>query len=351
MEYPVAIVGAGPYGISLANHLHTQGTPFILFGKPMDLWRNHTFDSMTLRSDYATSEISHPRRKYSYENFCQYQGTNISDMKGQLPVRVFREYINWCFDQFRFAIEPQMIHGISKTQGGFSLQTESGSRLTAKRVVIASGIAHHLYVPDFGENHQAIIHSYHVQEIQKIKNRKVLVIGAGQSAAESIAVLKENDNEVDWYTKTDPKYFSEPLNIPKWLFDQIIRLPGIFRGIHPTIIQRTLGLFSATTITPNFQSLLQTVVHHQIQPSFRKYDIIISATGYHYDLQDIPFISEPVRSKIRQRQNYPILSRHFESSLRGLYFMGAIAEPFFGPSMKFMIGSRYSSAVVARALA
>jgi len=62
MEYPVAIVGAGPNGISLANHLNTQGTSFIIFGKPMDLWRNHTFDSMTLRSDYATSEISHPRR-------------------------------------------------------------------------------------------------------------------------------------------------------------------------------------------------------------------------------------------------------------------------------------------------
>ena len=34
----VAIVGAGPYGLSLATHLKAEGVPFRIFGRPMQFW-------------------------------------------------------------------------------------------------------------------------------------------------------------------------------------------------------------------------------------------------------------------------------------------------------------------------
>ena len=37
----VAIVGAGPYGLSVAAHLKNKGISFRIFGRPMDSWLNH----------------------------------------------------------------------------------------------------------------------------------------------------------------------------------------------------------------------------------------------------------------------------------------------------------------------
>ena len=45
----VAIIGTGPYGLSVAAHLRDTGVKFRIFGKPMDLWRNHMPKSMMLK--------------------------------------------------------------------------------------------------------------------------------------------------------------------------------------------------------------------------------------------------------------------------------------------------------------
>src|SRR6185312_16558536 len=37
----VAIIGAGPYGLSLAAHLAASKVSFRVFGRPMELWRHH----------------------------------------------------------------------------------------------------------------------------------------------------------------------------------------------------------------------------------------------------------------------------------------------------------------------
>jgi len=347
-DFPVAIIGAGPYGLALANYLTASGIPFIILGKPMELWRNHTFDSMNLRSDYATSEIEHPNHKYRFERFCIESGVLITDLAGQLSVSIFRQYIDWCFAQFSFAVKQQYVSSISTSAKGYQIETDQAESFTAQNVVLATGIAHHLHTPTAFRSHTGIVHSYHTREIQSLRDRKVLVVGSGQSAAESIAVLLDNNNQVEWYTRTDPVYFSEPLNLPKWLFNQIVRLPRFIRSLNPALIQRSLSLFSATTITPNLKSRVTTIPHHKNLPDLGSYDTIVTATGFRYSLSDLPFLSKSIKSGIRQRFNYPVVSKRFESSMPGLYFSGAITEPFFGPPMKFMIGARYSAAVLAR---
>jgi len=349
-DFPVAIIGAGPYGLALANYLSASGTPFIILGKPMELWRNHTFDSMNLRSDYATSEIGHPNHKFRFELFCAESGLPMADLIGQLPVSIFRKYIDWCFAQFPFSVQQQYVASISTTAKGYQIETDQAESFTAQNIVLATGIAHHLYIPASFRSHPGIVHSYHTQEIQSLRDQKVLVVGSGQSAAESIAVLLDNNNQVEWYTRTAPVYFSEPLNLPKWLFNQIVRLPHFFRSLNPALIQKSLSLFSATTITPNFKSKLENITHHNTLPGLESYDSVVAATGYRYSLGDLPFLSKSIKTGIRQRFNYPLISRQFESSVPGLYFSGAITEPFFGPPMKFMIGARYSAAVLARTL-
>ena len=52
-----AIIGAGPYGLSIAAHFRRRGIPFRIFGRPMDSWLNHMPKGMKLKSDGFASNI------------------------------------------------------------------------------------------------------------------------------------------------------------------------------------------------------------------------------------------------------------------------------------------------------
>lgn len=56
----VAIIGAGPYGLSIAAHLRAYGIPFRIFGAPLDSWRRHMPVGMMLKSDGFASSLSAP---------------------------------------------------------------------------------------------------------------------------------------------------------------------------------------------------------------------------------------------------------------------------------------------------
>ena len=56
----VAIIGAGPYGLSLAAHLSAAGLSYRHFGVPMRLWRGAMPKGMYLKSQGFASNLSDP---------------------------------------------------------------------------------------------------------------------------------------------------------------------------------------------------------------------------------------------------------------------------------------------------
>ena len=70
----IAIVGAGPYGLSIAAHLRGQGIPFRIFGRPMESWLLHMPKSMSLKSDGFASNISDPNGELTLKKFCAERG-------------------------------------------------------------------------------------------------------------------------------------------------------------------------------------------------------------------------------------------------------------------------------------
>ena len=58
-QHPVAVVGAGPYGISVAAHLRSRGIPTVVFGKPMAFWDSMP-NGMFLKSVWSASSIADP---------------------------------------------------------------------------------------------------------------------------------------------------------------------------------------------------------------------------------------------------------------------------------------------------
>lgn len=348
---PVLIVGAGPYGLSLANYMSELGLDFKIIGKPMELWRNHTFTDASLRSEMATSEIAHPHRTYSIQNFRAKNGLPIGISSERIGVKEYRQYVEWVLAQVPYDIQPEYLANLSKKKSYFQAELESGAVLEAKQVVIATGVAHHLNVPTEFSEASDVIHSYYTQEIEALQGKRVLVVGAGQSAAEAMEVCRKNDNQVHWYARKEPRFYSEPLDLPKWIFNLVVKSAGLFRRLPHRLVQYLFSIFSATTMTPDHKIKLADVDRFSSLPDLNNYDHVISATGYNYTLNHMSFLAEDLRNSLEMRAAMPRIDKNFMSSMRDLYFIGPSTEMFFGPPMKFMIGSQYVAPRLSKLLA
>jgi hypothetical protein len=80
-------------------------------------------------------------------------------------------------------------------------------------------------------------------------------------------------------------------------------------------------------------------------------DHVIAATGFRVDLSRLNLLSPALRRDIAEYRRAPILTRYFESSVPGLYFIGPAAAASFGPMMRFTFGARYTARRLTRALA
>jgi len=348
---PVLIVGAGPYGLSLANYMSEMGQEFRIIGKPMELWKNHTFSDASLRSDMATSEIAHPRDAYSIKTFRAQLGRDSGSSTERVNVQEYRQYIDWVLKAIPYNIQDEYLKNLSQKQDHFEAELESGDKLLAKQVVIATGVAHHLKIPQEFTEARDVIHSYYTQEIEALRGKKVLVVGAGQSAAEAMEVCQKNENEVHWYARKEPRFYSEPLDLPKWIFDLVVKSAGFFRQLPQGLVQSIFSIFSATTMTPDNESKLAKINRFSSLPDLSAYDHVITATGYNYTLNHMNFLADELRDSLAMRAAMPQIDKNFMSSMRDLYFIGPSTEMFFGPPMKFMIGSQYVAPRLSKLLA
>ena len=65
----IAVIGAGPYGLSVAAHLRQAGLTTKVFGEPMWFWRHHMPKGMRLRSPWRATHMSDPAEKFSLDAF------------------------------------------------------------------------------------------------------------------------------------------------------------------------------------------------------------------------------------------------------------------------------------------
>ena len=74
---------------------------------------------------------------------------------------------------------------------------------------------------------------------------------------------------------------------------------------------------------------------------------IIAGTGYRVDLARLRFLSGKIRVQIKlERNGAASLNRYFESTVRGLYFVGPASAANFGPLQRFAAGATYAASRV-----
>jgi hypothetical protein len=72
-------------------------------------------------------------------------------------------------------------------------------------------------------------------------------------------------------------------------------------------------------------------------------DHVIAGTGYRVDMRRLGFLGDAVQERLNCVEHTPRLSRHFESSVPGLYFLGTAAANSFGPMLRFAYGAKFTS--------
>jgi thioredoxin reductase len=389
----VAIVGAGPYGLSIAAHLRKRGLSFRIFGPPMDTWISHMPKGMCLKSDGFASDLYDPDGAFTLKKFCTERGIPYADMG--LPVRLetFTSYGLAFKDRMAPELENKMVVGLERTKDGFSLQLDNGETCHARRVVLAVGVTHFEYIPENLTQlpAQFVSHSARHQEVTPFKGRNVVVIGAGASALDLAGLMHEAGANVQLLARRgELKFHSKPTGKPRPWWKKLrhpdsglgpgmrsrffANAPWAFRylpeSLRIELVKRTLGpsggYFIHDMVVGKVPLLLgYTIERAEVQANavhlyLRGQDgssrevvteHVVAATGYKVDLERLSFLSKELRSGICTAGGAPTLSRGFESSVPGLYFVGIAAANSFGPVMRFAFGAGFAARRVTEALA
>ncbi len=384
----IAIIGAGPYGLSIAAHLQFAGLEFRIFGSPMHRWLAQMPKGMFLKSEGCSSNLADPEGSHSLARYCAEQGLPYGEWGAPVPREQFVQYALLFQRKLVSSVEDVAITAIETALDGYQLRLSSGETLNARCVVVATGLEHTAYLvpmlvqlPNDLRSHTSDHH-----DLSRFKGLDVTVLGGGQSAIETAALLSEQGASVRllvrqlslvWnpVPKMSPRSVYDRLRRPRtglgegltfWMY---CNMPQLFHHLpqqmRVTKANTVLGPAGAwwlkSRVVGRFPILLghsvsgaevrgSRVVLHVVdngQPRTLTTDHVISATGYRYDLRRLPFLGETLKSQLRHENLSPKLSPNFESSAPGLYFTGLASANGFGPMMRFLVGAKYTARRIA----
>ena len=385
----VVIIGAGPYGLSMAAHLRDAGVNYRHFGVPMRLWREAMPHGMYLKSQGFASNLSDPKGMHTLEAFCR--ATSHPYKSYGLPVSLenFVNYGQWFQSELDLKVEEVLVAGVVKRADGFELTLANDEQFVARRVVVAIGVEHFAYVPQPLSElpASACTHSSTHTDLAAFSGQEVVVVGAGQSALETAALLHENGATVQVLARRQVIRWNGPPLDPNRPLLRRLREPeaGLgsgwstwFYSNHPEVFRRlpektrvyrartALGPAGATWLRPRVEGQFpvrtgQTVIaakaldgkaHLQIAGGGRDVtaDHVIAATGYRINLKRLEFLPDAMRSSLRTVGGSAAVGADYQSSVSGLYFIGPSVAPTMGPVMRFVFGSEHAATTVGQAL-
>lgn len=395
----VAIIGAGPYALSLASHLHRNTIEFRIFGKTMGPWTNNMPPGMLLKSHPWSSCLYDPGSHFTLRQFCIESGIDYHDSQMPLPLETFVAYGKAFQQRLVPEVELGSLAELTKVENGFRARFEDGEAVDARSVVIAVGVHPFKYTPDILNNVSSEVssHSGDHGPLDGFVGKHVTILGSGASAIDLAGLLHENGAVVSLVARASQLNFARPpggrrslllrrladplrpLIYPDsgigggWPLKFCADAPRLFHALPEhwrlDTVRTTLGPLGHAAMRSRVVGQLQIFLGRdlvsaetrsgkvQIRYSARggaeeilQTDHLIAATGYKIDLRKLAFLSPRLLSDIRMVENSPILSADYETSVPGLHFIGPASANSFGPVMRFVFGAIYPARRLARYL-
>ena len=193
----VVIIGSGPYGLGAAHHLRRAGVDVAVYGQVMSFWQRYMPDGMFLRSSAIDGcDIGEQTGPLTLASFSRATGKPIPN---PLPLAMFVEYGKWYQSSAVPDLDPRLVERVERRGDGYAIELADGESITARRVVVATGIDRFAAVPAVleGLDPQLASHSTAEGPLTGFAGKDVAVIGGGQSAFESAALLHEQGARVE----------------------------------------------------------------------------------------------------------------------------------------------------------
>ena len=375
----VAVIGAGPFGLSVAAHLSDRRVR--VFGEPMQTWRTRMPPDMRLRSDWDETSLSAPGDRGSIDVWSRAVGEPREE---PIPLAKFLRYSEWFRDTFVPENDPFDVAQLERAAGAFRLTTSEGAEVDAKLVVVAVGVTPFPHAPPpfdavMGDD---IGFAIERQDYEAQRGGRVIVVGGGQGGLEAAALARRAGAEVEllirsqlrWFTDREPYrprgrlqqrfyrlaypvvgYGPPPLNRLALNPDVFAALP---RGARRSVARRILRAGGSPWVRGEIEGRVRVTegvaVEHverrnggiQLRlsdGSAREADAVVVSAGFRFGLDRLGFLSPTVKAGVRMRDGWPVLDRYFRSSDPDLLFVGFAAERRFGPIARFVSGSRFTA--------
>ncbi|WP_295851925.1 NAD(P)-binding domain-containing protein [Tardiphaga sp.] len=372
----ICIIGAGSSGIAVAKALGDKGLRFDVYEKGSDLggmWRYGNDNGLSCA--YRSLHIDTSRDNLGYSDF-----PIASDQPDFLSHQQLLLYLESYAD--RFGVRPSIrfnreVTAVTRDADGWRVTTADGTR-HYRAVVVANG---HLWDPRWpsfpGQFNGAAIHSSEYRTAQPFEDKKVLVVGIGNSAVDIAVDLCKRASHVALSTRTGahimPKYlmgipvdrwsafFARKLKFPTLLTRRIMaRLIylavgdqtrfGVPKPKHPmwrehaTLSQELLPYIGHgwIGIRPNVASLEGDTIAFA-DGSQENFDAVIYATGYK---TSFPFLAPEIFAVPEGGGMVDLYRRITPPNQPGLFFAGLV-QPI-GPTIPLVeIQARWIAAVLA----
>jgi FAD-dependent urate hydroxylase len=381
----IAIVGAGPYGLATSAALRSSGVDVRLFGTPMTFWREHMPAGMWMRSPWAATHFAKPGTGLTLDDYERASGLRLVR---PLPLEDFVRYGEWFQRQTTSTIDERTVQCITRSGTGFDLKLSDGAVVGAGRVVLATGIESYAARPAVFDDLAPTLamHTTKVRNPDEFAGARVCVVGGGQSALESAALLHESGADVEvvmraphvnWLHRSqrlhDVKFLSKLLYAPSDIgpagLSRLVGMPRVVarlsRPRRDRIDRRSMRPAGSAWLVPRLKDVPITtgvevagarqrgssVVLELSSGTEREVDRVVLGTGFRVDVQQHATLPSELKSGLGSINGYPVLTPWFESSVAGLYFLGAPAAATFGPLLRFVAGADFAARRIARHLA
>ncbi|GAB7108510.1 hypothetical protein JCM4814A_68240 [Streptomyces phaeofaciens JCM 4814] len=380
------VVGAGPYGLSIASHAAAAGLSLRVHGRPMASWRDHMPRGMFLKSEPWASHLCDPASRWRLDTYCATRG--VPTRHGEpIPVETFAAYGLWFARHAVPEVDERTVTRIAPRPGGFEAVTEDGTTLHARTVALAVGVMPFVDIPAAlrGLPADLVSHSSHHTDLDRFRGRDVTVIGGGQAALETAALLAEQGTRVRVLARAGRLHWNDTPPAwerpwwrsvrsphsglgPGWRNWFYAERPGLYQRLpepaRTRIAATALGPAGAWWVRDRVEGAVeirlgQNVTAARAVAGGVRLELagggsvttghVIAATGFRATRDRLGLLSDELRDSLATAADgSPRVGRDFESSRPGLFLAGLLTAAAFGPAMRFVHGASFTADTLVR---
>ena len=376
----VAIVGAGPYGLSVSAHLRALGK-VRAFGEPMHTWRTRMPQDMRHRSDWSETSFSAPGRAATFDRWATDTGEPREE---PIPLEKFLRYADWFRERFVGDVDESDVARVDHADGTFRLTTVGNDEVDASMLVLAVGAVPFAAAPAplAAEIGDGIRFATDLQDYSAYASRRVVVVGGGQGGLESALLASRAGADVQLVVRSSLRWFAdrEPHKPRSRLRQRLYRLaypavgygppplnrlvlhPDLFsrlpRSIRRSLTARVLRAGGSPWLREAIESTVRIKQGAAVDRLERRNggiclrltdgtaldaDAVIVAAGFRFSLERLSFLAPEIGARIAVEEGWPLLDRWFRSTDPNVLFVGFASEHRFGPIVRFIPGTRFSA--------